>query len=478
MFNKRMKQLAAAAIAASMVFSMAISAIATEEKQDKGSISLSIAGSEAAGEEAAEEETDAETETESETQEQTEPVVYDQLETTSTKDTAIVTTDVSEIVANTMPSIVAVTGKSVQEVESYFYGKQEYETEGAGSGIIIAQNDAELLIATNNHVVEDTTELSVCFSVDSEDPDKLVAPAVIKGTDASNDLAVIAVNLSDISSDVLSQLKIATMGSSDDLSVGEATIVIGNALGIGQTVTTGIVSALQREIQTNSGTFTEIQTDAAINFGCSGGAILNAKGEVIAITDAKATSDNAESMGYGIPISTAIPVLTELINRETREAVENHGYLGVTVVPVSSEATEMYGMPAGAYVYGVNDDSAASEAGILKGDIITKFDGISINSSEALVKLVGYYKAGETITVEVQRANGNEYTSEELKVTLKEGTDSNNADDSSKENEKEQQNNQDPSDTDPYSKGSDDGLQQLPGGSGFGGFFGPFGGIQ
>ncbi len=485
MFNKKMKQLTVAAVSASMIFSSA--AAAAGSASDDGGVSLSIAGGEETEDEESIQEEDTEAqeteETESETQTETEEAVsYDQLETTATDESAINAIDVSEIVANTMPSIVAVTGTSVQEVESYFYGTQEIETEGAGSGIIIAQNDTELLIATNNHVVEDTTQLSVCFSVDADDADKLVAPAVIKGTDSENDLAVIAVNLSDIDPEVFSQLKIATLGSSDDLAVGETTIVIGNALGIGQTVTTGIVSALQREIQTEQGTFTEVQTDAAVNLGCSGGAMLNARGEVIAITDAKATSDYAESMGYGIPIDTAIPILEELINRETRTTVEEHGYLGITVVPVSDEAVSMYGMPSGAYVYSVNEGEAAEAAGIQKGDIITKFDGISISSSDDLVNTLGYYEAGETVTVELQRADGSEYSAVEVEVILQEGTsdtasDTDDADTDDADSNDDQNNDsqsQDPSDTDSPDSSSDQGnVQQMPGGGGFG--FMPFG---
>ena len=312
----------------------------------------------------------------------------------------------------------------MQELESYFYGPQKIEVEGAGSGVIIAQNDTELLIATNNHVVEDTNDLTVCFTVEPDDPDDvdtLLAPAVVKGTNSSYDLAVIAVQLKDINSDVLGKLKIATLGSSDKLKVGETSIVIGNALGDGITVTTGIISALEREVTTKKGTFTELQTDAAINLGCSGGAILNKKGEVIGIVEAKAVVDYAESMGYGIPIDTAIPVLEELINRQTRSEVTNHGFMGITVVPVSDEAKQMYNMPAGAFVYEVAEGGSADKAGIRKGDIITRFDGIEIDSSDKLVSTISYYEVGETVTVEIQTADAGSYTSKEVEVTLQEG---------------------------------------------------------
>ncbi len=354
-----------------------------------------------------------------------EPVSYETLETTHTGSEGIIAMDVSAIVENCMPSIVSITQKSVQEIESYFYGKQELETEGAGSGIIIAQNDEELLIATNRHVVANSTEIHVCFTVDAEDPDDLIVPAVTKGTDSGYDLAVVAVSLKDIPDEVFRQLKIATLGSSKDLKVGETAIAIGNALGVGQTVTSGIISAVEREITTDVGTFTELQTDAAINFGCSGGALLNKRGEVIGINDAKATGNDAESMGYAIPIDAAKPVLTNLINRETRQTVKDHGVLGITVVSVSDEAKELYSMPMGAVVYEVSKDSAAEKAGLKKGDIITKFDGITISDKDELVETLEYYEVGETVTLEVQRASEGTYNAKEIEVTLQKNTEEN-----------------------------------------------------
>ena len=424
MKNKVVASLFALVLSASMIFGAGMAAFSEEADQDKNNepgVTLSLASQDEDETEAEAGQDVPETETETETEAKVE---YETLETTKTGETAVKAVDVSELVENTMPSIVAITTSTVQEVESfYFYGgTQEYEVQGGGSGIIIAQNDTELLIATNNHVVEDAKELTVCFSVQAEDPEDLVAPAVVKGTSFKQDLAVIAVKLEDISSDVLSQLKIATLGSSEKLKVGEAAIVIGNALGEGQTVTSGIISALEREIATEAGKFTEFQTDAAINFGCSGGAILNSKGEVIGIVSAKATDDFAESMGYGIPIDTAIPVLQDLINHETRDAVENHGYIGIQVVPVSEEAREMYNMPAGAFVYEVTEGSAGDKAGLKKGDIITKFDGREIDSSDTLVKTIGYYEAGETVIVEIMVADNGEYTTKEVEVTLQEGT--------------------------------------------------------
>lgn len=470
MFNKAMKPFAAVVLSASLLFGMGAFAEETE-KSDKGSVSLSIADNR---EDQTEEGTEVQTEKATEAK-----VVYDQLETTNVSDAVINAVDVSEIVASSMPSVVAITGKSVQEVESYYYGKQSFETEGAGSGFIIAQNDDELLIATNNHVVEGTTELTVEFTVEADDADELLAPAVVKGTNSANDLAVIAVKLADINADVLKQLKIATLGSSDNLKVGEAAVVIGNALGTGQTVTTGIISALGREVVTEAGTFTEIQVDAAVNLGCSGGAILNSKGEVIAITDAKATGDYAESMGYGIPIDTAIPILKDLINRQTRTQVENHGYLGVSVVPISDEAQQMYGMPAGAYVYSVTEGSAAEKAGIKKGDIITGFDGVSVASSDELVKLIGYYEAGETVKVDISTTSDGEYASKEVEVTLISGDEAgvaqtDDADDTSKADDSQNSQQDDeaaPSQNDD-NQNEGNSQRQMPGNGGWEEFFG------
>lgn len=388
-----------------------------QDAEEDGGLSLSLADGLDADET---EETEEAKETEEETETEA-PVSYETLETTATGSDGIIAMDISGVVDNCMPSIVSITQKSVQEIESYFYGVQEYEQEGAGSGIIIAQNDTELLIATNRHVVAGATEIHVCFTADAEDPEDLIVPAVTKGMDSQYDLAVVAVELKDIPEEILGQLKIATLGSSKNLKVGETAIAIGNALGIGQTVTSGIISALEREVTTDAGTFTELQTDAAINFGCSGGALLNARGEVIGINSAKATGDYAESMGYAIPIDAAIPVLTNLINRETRQVVEDHGFLGITVVSVSNEAKELYGMPVGAVVNEVNKGSAAEKAGLKKGDIITKFDGISITTKEELVDTLEYYAVGETVTMEVQRASDGTYDAKEIEVTLQKG---------------------------------------------------------
>lgn len=395
---------------------------------------------EAAEDEAQTEETDMQL-TLADSEEETEAAekqTFDAIENVETTDeSAIVTTDVSGIVENCMPSIVSITMKSVEEVETYFYGTQEYEAEGAGSGIIVAQNDEELLIATNSHVVADSTDISVGFTAEAEDEADLVVPAKIKGMDKDYELAVIAVRLEDIKPEIREQLRIATLGSSDDLKVGEATIAIGNALGYGQSVTCGIVSALNREVTIDNFTKELIMTDASINFGNSGGALLNAKGQVIGINVAKEAGDSAEGMAYSIPIDTAIPVLQNLINKETRDQLsdDERGYIGATVVNVSTDAKELYNMPEGAFVYEVSEGSAAEKAGLKKGDVITKFDGESVTSSDDLIDKISYYAVGETVTLEVQTANSGEYVSREVEVTLQEGTSTTGSDDAAEDSD-------------------------------------------
>ena len=402
----------------------------TETETEKR-ITLNVADDEKTGSEeeteaktesAAEAETDDETETEVQTETETKET-YASIEGAKSVSDGIVTTDVSAVVENCMPSIVAITGKSVEDIETYYYGTQEYEAESAASGIIIAQNDDELLIATNSHVVADTSDLNVCFSAEADDTDDLVTPAKIKGMDKDNELAVIAVQLSDIPEAVRSQLRIAKIGDSDALKVGQAAIAIGNALGYGQSVTSGIISALNREITIDNFSKPVIMTDAAINFGNSGGALLNANGEVIGINVAKEAGQSSESMGYSIPINTAVPILKELVNRETRDKLSNseRGYIGATVVDVSDDAKDLYDMPQGAFVYEVSEGSAAEQAGIHKGDIITKFEGISVTDKEDLIDQMSYYKVGETVTLEVQSATNGSYEAREVEVTLQQG---------------------------------------------------------
>lgn len=345
---------------------------------------------------------------------------------------------VAAVAQASMPSVVAITTVSVQEIPSFFgYSSHQYKSASTGSGIIVGDNDDELLIATNNHVVDGATTLSVCFIGDDvanaetetvnagDNGDLNVEDAVsakIKGTDADNDLAVVAVKKSDIPEDTLNQIKIAQIGSSDDLAVGQQVVAIGNALGYGQSVTSGWISALNRTISTDDGTNSTglIQTDAAINPGNSGGALLNMKGELIGINSAKYADSAVEGMGYAIPISKAKPILEELMNRETREKVDNSkkGYLGVSLANLTTEAIEMYNMPTGAFVRSVEDDSPAQEAGICKGDIIVKFDGQKVSDGDDLLDKLQYYKSGEKIEAVIARATNGEYEENTIELTL------------------------------------------------------------
>ena len=330
-----------------------------------------------------------------------------------TTSTSTVTSDVSDIVENTLPSIVSITNMSVQEVQNFFGGISQQESESAGSGIIIIQNDSELLVVTNNHVVEGSDTLTVTFN------DGNSVEAQIKGTDSARDLAVVAVPLDKISDDTMNAIKVATLGDSDSLKVGEPAIAIGNALGYGQSVTTGIVSATGRTIDGFDGEY--IQTDAAINPGNSGGALLNANGEVIGINSAKINSSAVEGMGFAIPISDASDVIQNLMNKETRSKVsdEERGYLGIKGYDVSEEGAQMYNMPTGVYVKEVMSGGGAEKAGLTKGSIITGFEGSSISGMSSLQEQLQYYKAGEevTLTVQIPDKNG-EYTEKDIKVTL------------------------------------------------------------
>ena len=353
---------------------------------------------------------------------------------------------VAGVAQATMSSIVAITSVSVQEIPSFFgYGTRQYQSAGSGSGIIVGENDSELLIATNNHVVSGATTLTVCFAggdvvgaeeetqamasgdsiTDSSDSSVDVNNAVsakIKGTDEENDLAVIAVEKSDIPEETMNEIKIAQMGSSDDLVVGEQVVAIGNALGYGQSVTSGWGSALNRTISTEDGdTSGLIQTDAAINPGNSGGALLNMKGEVIGINAAKYADSQVEGMGYAIPISKAEPILEELMNRETRDKIEDTskvGYMGIKAADLTTEAIQMYNMPAGAFLTEVTPGGAADKAGIKKGDIVVKLDGQKVSGKNDLVDKLQYYESGETVEVVIARANNGEYKEETVEVTL------------------------------------------------------------
>lgn len=348
----------------------------------------------------------------------------DKTTTSSSGETVI--TDVSGVVKNVMPSVVAIT--STQLVQSgysgslydYYFGNgnsdnNQYEEQtGAGSGIIIGQNDTELLVVTNNHVVEGADSLQVQF-IDGETVD-----AAIKGTDSEKDLAVVAVKLSDIKKSTLEQIKVATLGDSDKLEVGEGTIAIGNALGYGQSVTTGVVSALNREVQYENRTMKLIQTNAAINPGNSGGALLNLKGEVIGINAAKYSSSSVEGMGFAIPVSSVKDVIENLMNKETLTKVDSDkkGYLNIYGRDVTSTLSETYSVPTGVYVIEVIEGGAADKAGIEKSNVITKINGESVSSMEDLQRKLEYYEKGTEVTLTIQYAKGNEYKEKEVKVTL------------------------------------------------------------
>lgn len=337
-------------------------------------------------------------------------------------------TGVADIAEEVMPAVVSITNKSVQEVQSlygmygmYGYGRggrggtYTYESTSCGSGIIIGENDEELLICTNYHVIEDATEITVGF-VDEE-----VCEAVVKGTDESNDLAVVAVSLSDLSDDTKDQIRIAEIGNSDDLRVGEQVVAIGNALGYGQSVTTGIVSALNRTIDLDGYNAELIQTDAAINPGNSGGALLDMNGYVIGINSAKAAETGVEGMGYAIPISYAGPILEDLMNKKTRTetvAEEDSAYIGISGEGVSDEMSELYGIPKGIYITEVQEGSPADEAGLCKGTVITKFDGSSVSTMTQLGDMLAYYAAGEEVPVTVSYQSDGELKEEKLTITL------------------------------------------------------------
>ena len=329
------------------------------------------------------------------------------------KSSSVVTSDVSSIVENVMPSIVSITNMSVQQVQDFFGGVSQQQSESAGTGIIISQNDSELLVVTNNHVVAGSDTLTVTFD------DGTSVEANIKGTNSEYDIAVVAVPLDSISDDTMKAISVATLGDSTQLKVGEPAIAIGNALGYGQSVTTGIVSATGRTIDGFDGEY--IQTDAAINPGNSGGALLNANGEVIGINSAKINSSAVEGMGFAIPISDASDVIQNLMNKETRSKVsdEERGYLGIKGYDVSEEGAQMYNMPTGVYVKEVMSGGGAEKAGLTKGSIITGFEGSSISGMSSLQEQLQYYKAGEevTLTVQIPDKNG-EYTEKDIKVTL------------------------------------------------------------
>ena len=337
---------------------------------------------------------------------------------------------VSAIVKQCMPSLVAITNVSVKEVQNYWgfgwYSQpQQQESTSTGTGIIIGQNDSELLIVTNNHVITGATNLSVVFSVDEGKDGTTPVEAQIKGSDATKDVGVIAVKLSDIPAETMSAIKTATIGDSSQMQVGDQVIAIGNALGYGQSVTKGIVSALDREVtlQNDDGSTISnklIQTDAAINPGNSGGALLNMKGEVIGINEAKLSSNYVEGMGYAIPISDVEGIIGDLQNLQTRSEVDSEkmGYLGVTCQDVTSDIAQQYDMPEGVYLKSVVAGCAADKAGLKKGDILTRFDGMGVTTYDTLGDRLQYYEAGETVEVTVQSPENGSYVEKTVSLTL------------------------------------------------------------
>lgn len=343
-------------------------------------------------------------------------------DSSDTSDTVKATGEMSvkDVASSAMPSLVAISTTTVEEVETFF-GTTSQEVPASGTGVIVGQNDDELLIATNNHVVSGATSLSVSF-IDDE-----TVEGQIKGTDADNDLAVVAVKLSDIKDETKSQIKIAVMGNSDDLEVGDQVVAIGNALGTGQSLTSGYISAKDRTISSQDESTGEtitseglIQTDAAINPGNSGGALLNMNGELIGINEAKYSSTQVEGMGFAIPISKAEPILQNLMNLTTRYKVSDDeaAYIGINMADVSADVSQNYGIPTGVCIMSVVDGSPAADAGFKKGDVITTFDGRSISNAKGLKETLTYYAAGETVDVTVQRADNGEYKEVTLTLTL------------------------------------------------------------
>lgn len=334
---------------------------------------------------------------------------------TSTQNNGTVIEDVSPIVDAVMPSVVAITNTMVYKGNSWFGQSQTYEVPSSGSGIIVGENESELLVVTNNHVIEDATSLSVTFI------DQSTVDAAIKGTDSESDLAVIAIPLDKISADTKAQIKAASLGDSDALKMGQGVIAIGNALGLGQSVTVGHVSALNREITVDNVKKNVIQTDAAINPGNSGGALLNAQGEVIGINEAKYASAQVEGVGYAIPISNVKSIIDDLKTRTTKVEVAEaeQGYLGIQIQNIDSSMAQLYGMPEGVYVYKITEDSAASESDLHEKDIITKLDGETVRTNADLSNLLTYYKAGTTVTLTVQSLQDGAYVERQVQVTLK-----------------------------------------------------------
>ncbi len=353
------------------------------------------------------------------------PTSSDQIKsgTSLSRSSSVVTSDVSDVVEQVMPSIVSITSMSVEEVQSFFGGTWQKKSEGAGTGIIIGENDSELLIVTNNHVVENSDALTVTFN------DETSVAADIKGSDAAYDVAVIAVPMESLSSDTLGSLTVATLGDSTRLKVGEPAIAIGNALGYGQSVTTGVISALDRSVaaadsrtgETKGSSVDLIQTDAAINEGNSGGALVNINGEVVGINSSKLIGDSVEGIGYAIPISDVSGLIQGLMDQETKAKVdeEDRGLLGIAGISVSDAFSQQIDLPAGVYVTEVTPGGGADKAGVTKGAIITGINGSPVDSMDALQEQLQYYAKGETVelTIQIPQTNGG-YEEQTVDVTL------------------------------------------------------------
>ena len=348
-------------------------------------------------------------------------------ESSQASDTSQGTMTVKEVAAECMPSVVTIAAVSQQELSSIFGGTQIYESSSVGTGVIIGMNDTELLIATNQHLTGGASSLSVGFI------DETAIDAQIKGEDDENDLAVVSVKLTDIPAETMDQIKVAAIGNSDELELGDQVVAIGNALGYGQSVTSGYISAKDRDIYLTDGNNTYnatdlLQTDAAINSGNSGGPLLNMKGEVIGINEAKRmltqSGETVEGMGYAIPISKAEPILQELMSFETREKVdeESRGYLGITLANVTEEVSEMYNMPVGVCVTEVIENGPAQEAGLQKGDVITEMEGRSIDDYDDLTEQLEYYAVGDVVEFVIMRADNGEYIEKTVQVTLGDST--------------------------------------------------------
>ncbi len=345
---------------------------------------------------------------ESETKEETKPL---NTTTTSSSNSAVTQTGVAEVAANVLPSIVAIDVTVESQMQDFFGRSYSQESAGSGSGFIVAQNEESIYIVTNNHVVADATKVTVKFN------DESVSEATVKGTDSDADLAVVEIPVDSLASDTMGNIKVATLGDSDEVQIGEQAIAIGNALGYGTSVTVGYISAKDREVASEDVNMKLLQTDAAINPGNSGGALVDENGKVIGINSAKYADEQVEGMGFAIPISVAVPIINDIITAQNVPE-DQQAYLGIKGMDVSSEYSQYYNMPEGVYVGEVSEDSPAKKAGMYNGDIIVKFDGREVTTMTGMQERLGRCKAGDTVEIVVKRINNGEYKEVTLKVTL------------------------------------------------------------